>query len=211
MKSQFGEKFNHDPYASEYDDDVKNESDPIRAGYQALQDWIGAHANSSSCIVDLGCGTGNTINSVNGFERAYCVDLSQNMLDVAKSKLDHRKGITYVKSDLLDFFQIVQDPEIDTVISSYAIHHLTQPEKHQLFEAIFLGLKKGGKVVFGDLMFESREGEKKLGEKYPEQVETFEDEFFWYVDEEVLKLKELGFAVEEKRFSDLSWGIMAKK
>jgi hypothetical protein len=42
-------------------------------------------------------------------------------------------------------------------------------------------------------------------------VEAFDEEFFWYVDQANGWLRELGFEIEIKRFSDLSWGIAAKK
>lgn len=56
-------------------------------------------------------------------------------------------------------------------------------------------------------MFESRNYEEKMKQKYPDLIEDFEDELYWYVEEENKKLKEIGFMTEVKQFSDLSWGI----
>jgi hypothetical protein len=60
-------------------------------------------------------------------------------------------------------------------------------------------------------MFENREYKKKMIKKYPNLVEDFEEEFFWFIDEEVGKLKSLGFKTYIEKFSDLSWGIYGEK
>jgi len=36
MKSKFAQKFNHDPIANNYDDNIQNEDNPIRKGYNNL-------------------------------------------------------------------------------------------------------------------------------------------------------------------------------
>ena len=211
MKSRYSKKFNHDSMAAGYDKDVKNEDHPIRAGYQSLLNWVQEKTKNSKFIVDLGCGTGNTIKVLQNFEKAYCVDISQKMMDIAKEKLKGRKNIIFLKSDFLGFFPEFKEKQADTIISAYAIHHLIQEEKHKLFEEIYNFLNKGGKLVFGDLMFKNKEQEKEMREKYPDLAEDFDDEFFWHIDDEVKKLESIGFDVEIKRFSDLSWGIYAVK
>lgn len=212
MKSQYSKKFNHDSISEGYDEDVKNENNPIREGYQELLNWAVKKAKDSKVIIDLGCGTGNTILSLLKLDKVYCVDISQNMLDIAKDKLKDKGEIIFVKSDLLIFDEeIKNNKEIDTIISTYAIHHLIQKEKHQLFEKIYEFLSKGGKVIFGDLMFENKDKENLIRIKYPHLIKYFDDEFYWYIDDEVKKLKEVGFQIEIKKFSDLSWGIYGEK
>ena len=210
MKSQFGQKFNHDPYAAGYDENARNEQDPIRAGYQALQEWIGQKAIGASHFVDLGCGTGNTTLALPAFDTVQCVDISQNMLDIAGGKLAGLEGVDFVVADLLEYFSEDRERNCDAVVSCYAIHHLTQTEKHNLFRGVAQHLTPGDRVIFGDLMFERRSAERELGNRFPHLVPAFEDEFFWYIDEEGPVLEELGFELEVKRFSDLSWGIYGR-
>jgi len=212
MKSKFAQKFNHDPIADNYDDNVQNEDNPIRKGYSSVMEWIKEKTRESNVLVDLGCGTGNTSMQITPDKKIYCVDISQNMLDIAKNKLKSNDKVVFIKNDLLSFFDTVEnDKNIDTIISTYAIHHLTQDEKHTLFEKIFNFLPKGGKVIFGDLMFKSKEYENQMKDKYPDLVKDFDDELYWYIDTESEKLESLGFTVEIKRFSDLSWGICGIK
>jgi putative AdoMet-dependent methyltransferase len=212
MKSKFAQKFNHDPIANDYDDNVQNENNPIRKGYSSLMKWINEKTKESNILIDLGCGTGNTSNQIDSDKKIYCVDISQNMLDLAKKKLGNNENIVFIKNDLLGFFDDFEnDKQIDTIISTYAIHHLIQDEKHLLFEKVFNFLPKGGKIIFGDLMFKSKEYENQMKDKYLDLIEDFDDELYWYIDDESEKLESLGFKIEIKRFSDLSWGIYGTK
>ncbi|MFK7780679.1 MAG: class I SAM-dependent methyltransferase [Candidatus Gracilibacteria bacterium] len=212
MKSKFVKKFNHDSIAVEYDEDVKNENNPIRTGYSSLLLWVNTKTQGSEKIIDLGCGTGNTVNSLSGnFSKIICVDISENMINIAKEKLKKRENIFFIKNDLLQFFDEYKENDIDTIVSTYAIHHLTQDEKHKLFEKIYNFLPKGGKIIFGDLMFKNRGYEYDMRLKYPNLIEDFDDELYWYLDDELNELKKLGFNVEIKQFSDLSFGIYGEK
>ncbi len=212
MKSKHIDKYNHNPIALGYDENVSDENNPIREGYNLLLEWVKEKAKNSKNIIDLGCGTGNTVKGLINFEKIYCVDISENMLEIAENKLKGKNNIIFVRSDLLSFLDNHKyDQKADTIISTYAIHHLTQEEKHILFKQTFDFLEKGGKTIFGDLMFKNKNQEKEIRRKYPDLEKDFNDEYYWYVDEEVKKLKEIGFIVEVIRFSDLSWGIYSEK
>lgn len=212
MKSTYAAQFNHDPIALGYDEHVQKENHPVRAGYEALLRWVGEKALGSKIVIDLGCGTGNTSASLPDCDAIYCVDISENMQEIAKKKIGDDKNVFFVQSDMLGTWENALIPKmVDTVCSTYAIHHLTQEEKHLLFQEISLHLNGTGKVIFGDLMFENREQEQYMREKYPELAADFDEELYWSVDEEVQVLQNLGFQVEVKRFSDLSWGIYGEK
>jgi hypothetical protein len=66
-------------------------------------------------------------------------------------------------------------------------------------------------MILGDLMFCNQLYEQQMKEKYPDLTEDFDDEFFWYIDDEIEKLESLGFEFQIKQFSDLSWGIYGLK
>jgi hypothetical protein len=61
MRSQHAHTFNHDEWAAGYDADVADETNPIRAGYQATLGWVVERAavGPDDAVVDLGIGTGN--------------------------------------------------------------------------------------------------------------------------------------------------------
>ena len=212
MKSRHAQRFNHDSIAVDYDEDVKNEQNPIRAGYARLMGWITAKTEGSRNIVDLGCGTGNTVLHIKSHQKIYCVDISENMLRIARDKLRRSHGIVFVAKDILDFLDgLERDDKIDTIISTYALHHLTQEDKHVLFEKAYLSLPETGKIIFGDLMFKDKGHEAEMKKRYPGLIEEFDNEFYWYVDEEARILESIGFKIEVERFSDLSWGIYGEK
>jgi putative AdoMet-dependent methyltransferase len=218
MQSQHADKFNHDDWSNIYDEHVRNEEHPIRTGYDAVLNWVAekSHTTPDSVVLDLGCGTGNLSLRLKAFKRLVCVDISEKMLAVAQQKLVGRKGVEFVQADLLGYFEREDVPQFDAVVSTYAIHHLTEDEKAVLFRKIDGVLKPGGRAVFGDLMFRDSGARDQQVEAYREQgrmdiVEDIEDEFFWLVSQADLLLGVFGFQTEVKRFSDLSWGIAATK
>ena len=216
MRSQFVDKFNHDDDAADYDADVADESQPVRAGYGQLLDWLAARANADchDDILELGVGTANLSLRLSGFRHLLAVDASERMLQIAREKLALMGNIELIQADLLEYFDHA-DKHVDVVLSSYAIHHLTQAEKWLLFGAIKSALNPGGRAIFGDLMFADRKAEKRYldvcrGRGMGELAKDIEQEFFWYLDEDLAQLRRLGFELESRQFSELAWGIEAR-
>lgn len=213
MRSANSDRFNHDEEAADYDRNVQNETDPIRAGYDELLTWVASHVPPRSEVIDLGCGTGNLAARIESPARMICVDVSEKMTSIAREKLAGCP-CEFVIADLLECFARL--PVVDAVASTYAIHHLDAEEKPLLFRSVWEHLRHGGKAVFGDLMFESTEAETAICDAYArtgdqELVDDIRDEFFWYLDVTTRQLGELGFEVSTRRFSELSWGVIAEK
>jgi putative AdoMet-dependent methyltransferase len=217
MRSVHGPVFNHDDDANGYDADVRNEKDPIRAAYHDVLAWVisVARIDSSSRVLELGSGTGNLSCLLDRCGELVCVDLSERMEAIARSKSGHILNRRFFKADILEVFDYERAP-FDSVISTYAIHHLTDEEKRLLFGKVFAGLVPGGRAVFGDLMLQNQAEKASKIQEYltksdAKTAQAIEEEFFWSIDTAVPDLKELGFQVETTRFSDLSWGVVARK
>ncbi len=215
MKSKHYQEFNHDEDAPTYDQIDLN--DPIRHGYYEVLDWTIEQAaiSSDDVVLDLGTGTGNLSKLIQSCKQLICVDISNNMMEIAKTKLVHLPQVEFVFEDVLAYFGESR-PQFDAIISTYTLHHLIEDEKQIFFQKVFDQLNPGGRAVFGDLMLESKTVEPDFIKKYRDQglegvAQAFEEEFFWYVDSAVTGLERVGFSVEAKRFSDLSWAISAKK
>lgn len=99
-------------------------------------------------FIDLGCGDGilaNTILTQYPDANGLLLDYSSSMIDAAKDWMSGFQNQRIIQSDLsksdwLD--NIISEPEV--VVSGYAIHHLKNARKYELFEEIFEILKPGG-------------------------------------------------------------------
>jgi putative AdoMet-dependent methyltransferase len=215
MRSRRADDFNHDDWAEGYDDSVLDETDPIRAGYGETLEWVVDRAGITpdSVVVDLGAGTGNTAALIPAAKHVVCVDVSTKMMDLARPKLGPLESVEYVVADLLEFFDVPR--RFDRLVSTYAVHHLTEDEKALLLQRIASSLEPGGLAVFGDLMFENRAARDALARKYadwPDVIESIEDEYFWYVDDAAGHAQAAGCAITDtRRFSDLTWGIRIER
>lgn len=218
MSSKYAQEYNHDPWADTYDADVQNANDPVRTGYDAVLDWTVAMAQTrpSDVVVDLGSGTGNTAARIGPAARILCVDISQRMAEIARRKLAGRSEVHFIQADLLEFVS-AQPPPYDALVSTYAVHHLTDEEKGGLLRAIAASLRPGGRAVFGDLMVEDEAECARLIDHYrrlgdEETVEGLAEEFFWRIDLTLAQIAAAGLElVEMRRFSELSWGICVRR
>jgi tRNA (cmo5U34)-methyltransferase len=108
--------------------------------------------------IDLGCGTGTVARAVvDAFPNASvtCVDLAENMIAMARSKLADYRDVSYVISDIntLEF-----DGTYDAVVSSLALHHLvTDNDKRRFYRRIYESLNPGGVFYNADVVLASNE------------------------------------------------------
>ncbi|HET9602121.1 MAG TPA: class I SAM-dependent methyltransferase [Acidimicrobiales bacterium] len=212
MRSVHADTFNHDHEADGYDDDVHDESHPVRAGYQATLDWVLARAavQPGDAVIDLGIGTGNLSARLPACRRLVGVDVSARMLELAARKLGPRAEL--VQSDVLE--ALAGDDRFDVVISTYAVHHLTVEEKGALVSAVASRLEPGGRFVVGDLMVAGRAAVEGVRDRMRhEDVDAlFDEEFPWYVDDTLSTLATAGFTgLVAEQLSELSWGLAARR
>jgi tRNA (cmo5U34)-methyltransferase len=101
-------------------------------------------------IVDIGAGTGLFSAFILGKypnSKLTLIDISEKMLDVAKSRFKNYSNVKYIVDDYTkyDF-----DDTFDIVISSLSIHHLTDTEKKGLYKNIFSLLNNNGLFINAD-------------------------------------------------------------
>lgn len=109
---------------------------------------------SSDRILELGCGTGELTRKVlqqcpNA--EVVAVDYSPRMIRFVQEKLDHQGESDRVKALQLDFGAWANDEvnadignNFDAIVSSLAIHHLTDAMKGKLLQKIASSLNPGG-------------------------------------------------------------------
>jgi tRNA (cmo5U34)-methyltransferase len=113
------------------------------------------HGKEKIKVLDLGCGTGNiSLKVKERFPGAHitCVDLAENMIEMARLKLSSYHDIEFERDDFrdLDF-----DEDYDVVVSSLALHHMQPEEQRSFYRRIMGFLKKGGVFYNADIILGS--------------------------------------------------------
>lgn len=114
-------------------------------------------ASDAFRILDLGAGMGRfTTKLRERFSRSQivCVDGSERMLEAAKRRLLHEvPNVVFICADFGHASWVTEvTGTFDVVVSTGAIHHVSDPRKKQLFAELYQLLHDGGYFVNGDLV-----------------------------------------------------------
>jgi 2-polyprenyl-3-methyl-5-hydroxy-6-metoxy-1,4-benzoquinol methylase len=113
-----------------------------------------ARVRPGAQVVDLGCGTGQISLplALRGAE-VLAVDVSSAMVRRLQSEAE-RRGASSLDGLAMPIEELVLPPgSVDLVVSSYALHHLRDPDKARLVSAVHGWLRPGGRLVIADMMF----------------------------------------------------------
>jgi SAM-dependent methyltransferase len=104
--------------------------------------------------VDLGAGTGFlTLALATRVASVLAVDLAEPML-VALKQEAAKRGLANIETLVADLATLdLRAGRADVVVSSYALHHLTDPDKLALIARARRWLRPGGRIVIADMMF----------------------------------------------------------
>lgn len=152
------------------------------AGYKKILNVIFNEAmqKEGSEILDIGFGTGVLTSKLyaNGHQ-IDGVDFSSKMISIAQSIMPSANLIEWDFSKGLPPEMLGK--KYDSIISTYALHHLTDEEKITFINSLIPLLKKDGKIFIGDIAFETRE---KLNKCRQDSIEYWDyDEFYFVYDE----------------------------
>ena len=136
-------------FAQDYDAQREYVIPEMRQYYGAAV-WAMETSASKPEILDVGAGTG--LLSAYLLEkfpdaRLTLIDISENMLEMARKRFATRPGTEYV---ICDYSRSDLGGPYDIVCSALSIHHLSPEDKHLLFKRIFTALKPGGIFVNAD-------------------------------------------------------------
>jgi len=113
-------------------------------------------------IIDLGCGTGTVAQKIkNAFPNAKisCLDLAENMIELAQKKLGGAIEDCYV----CGFDDFVFDKKYDAAVSSLALHHLADDEdKKRFYRKIYDALNADGVFYNADVVLGSNDALQEL-------------------------------------------------
>jgi putative AdoMet-dependent methyltransferase len=205
MGREFLEIF--EQWADSYDETVVGhdlEYKEVFAKYEQILEAV--VARSSGHVVEFGVGTGNLTQKLlaNGL-KVTGIEPSPSMRKIAEAKLSDKAVL--LDGDFLNFTDI---KNIDTFVSTYAFHHLTDEEKAKAIVHYSKHLSKDGRIVFADTMFESKETYnnqivKAKNEGFHNLAKDLETEYYPTIPFLSSILEKNGFSVTFTRFNDFVW------
>ncbi|MBM7584770.1 putative AdoMet-dependent methyltransferase [Bacillus pakistanensis] len=201
-------------WADSYDDTVTGkdiEYKEVFAKYEEILDTV--VKKSEGTVLEFGPGTGNlTKKLLEANHKVIAVEPSKEMMAIAKQKLTG--NVELLDGDFLEYS--INDTEIDTIVSTYAFHHLTDDEKAIAFLRYGNLLSNGGKIVFADTIFETQEAHEKsiqeaVAKGYHNLAEDLQREYYTTIPVLDELLQKNGFTVSFKRLNEFVWLLVATK
>ncbi|HEV7567539.1 MAG TPA: class I SAM-dependent methyltransferase [Microbacteriaceae bacterium] len=118
---------------------------------QAQQEIVRASADLEvSRMLDLGVGTGETsrrLLEAHPAARAACLDESQHQLDAAANVLGARAELRLGR-----FQDRLPEGPFELIVSAFALHHVDEASKRDLFPRVAERLSAGGRFVLADVV-----------------------------------------------------------
>ena len=171
MNSMEQVKNHFEEEAQEFDGIIKNLIPYYHQMVEALVSALPFEHSADIEVLDLGCGTGTISRAVKDAypgARLTCIDIADNMLQMARLKLADAPETLYVNRD---FYHFDFDRQYDAVVSSLALHHLvTLEDKLDFYKKIYSGIKGRGIFVNADVVLASTEVHQQ---RYMERWKTF--------------------------------------
>ncbi len=148
-------------WAQAYDKQVR-ESDQHKTypfdGYSNVLYTLYKHATKTNpkTLLDIGIGTGVlTKRFYDEGLTIYGMDFSDAMIEKAKRRMFNAKLYLHDMKDGLP--NELKNKTYDIIVSSYAFHHLSDDEKIDLINTLLPTLSEHGKLLIGDIGFETED------------------------------------------------------
>jgi putative AdoMet-dependent methyltransferase len=173
-----------DGWASSYDETVSGNDEEYRAvfqNYEAILQEVADRAGSS--VLEFGVGTGNLTEKL--LERGLDVigiEPSEQMRVKAKEKFP---ALNISDGDFLHFS--INKQSVNTIVSTYAFHHLTDDEKDEAIRSYSQLLPVNGKIIFADTLYEDESAKLAIIQEarnkgYDNLVHDLETEYYTLKD-----------------------------
>ena len=185
-----------DMWANDYDKSVglsyENNVYPF-AGYKDLLNTIynNIRTKDTGKILDIGFGTATLTKKLydDNYD-IFGVDFSKEMINIAKQKMPNSSLFCYDFSNGLP--KNLKNEKFDFIISTYAIHHLTDIQKIYFFKLLYKMLNNNGKILIGDVAFYTK---KELDKCRQDNIDYWDnDEIYIIFDFLKQNLKEFNIS-----------------
>lgn len=186
------DKKGFDVWSGDYDESIERYSYgyPFEGYYNVLS-YVHSlvNINKQVKILDLGIGTGLLTNELyKKGGKIYGVDFSKKMIKLAKKKIPN--GIFYCCDFKFGLPDELKDVKFDYIVSSYAIHHITDEEKVKFIRELKNKLEENGRIILADVAFETKDKMKECKEISRNAWD--DDEFYMIAEDLKPKIIRLG-------------------
>ncbi|MFL8937856.1 class I SAM-dependent DNA methyltransferase [Rossellomorea oryzaecorticis] len=200
-------------WADSYDDAVAGKDAEYKAVFEKYEEILEEVVSlSQGTVVEFGPGTGNlTEKLAEAGLNVIPFEPSPEMRLIGQQKLGER--VPFLDGDFLEF---KLDEGADTIVSTYAFHHLTDEEKGKAFSIYGNLLAQGGKIVFADTMFETKQHyqaaiDQALDKGFLNLAEDLKREYYTTLDVLESLLTSKGFSVHFRQINNFVWIMEATK
>jgi len=150
--------------------------------------------SSSLNILDIGAGNGRLLDLCLlkcKEAKGTALDFSQTMLDSLRDKYQDNERINIIEHDINNSLPFEAE-SFDAVVSSFAIHHISDNRKYELYQEVWQIVQKGG--IFCNLEHVSSPTEN-LHKRFFEKLGVEEDgsNILLDVETQIKWLNEIGF------------------
>lgn len=201
-------------WSSDYDDFVEGNDPEYKAVFEGYSNILKEIVQRSGMnVLEFGIGTGNlTQQLLSSGKWVFPIEPSKEMRELAKNKLPSE--VMIYDGDLQNYPKPTR--QVDTIVSSYVFHHLTDTEKGMALKKYADQLETGGKVVFADTMFESQEAlEQKIVQAKEHQFYTLandlEREYYTLIPTLLNLFNLAGFNVSIEQMNEYVWIVEGEK
>ncbi|MGP4038395.1 class I SAM-dependent DNA methyltransferase [Gracilibacillus sp. D59] len=211
MGREFLEVF--EEWASTYDEAVTGHDPQYRDVFEGYDTILGEVAQlAEGTVMEFGVGTGNlTEKLLDKGVKVIGIEPSEPMREQAKEKLP---ALDLHEGDFLEF--PLPDQPVDTIVSTYAFHHLTKEEKNKAIAKFYSLLADGDRVVFADTVYENKQAEQQIKQEadelgYHDLLEDLNREYYPLLEEIRQLFEQNGFSFEAKQRNKFVWLFVAEK
>lgn len=169
MEAKMLDSRGFDLWADDYDKSVglsEEENSYPFAGYKKILGTIykTIMEKQNPVVLDIGFGTGTLTRKL--YENGciiYGQDFSSRMIELALEKMPNAH--LYKGDFTLRLVEPLHQERYDFIVMTYSIHHLTDHQKIHFLKELLNHLKDGGKILIGDVAFETRKELDKCREE----------------------------------------------
>lgn len=155
------------------------------AGYKKVLGFIfkTIMETANAVVLDIGFGTGTLTTKL--YEQGcsiYGQDFSTRMIALASEKMPYAH--LYQGDFSKGLVEPLRDRRYDYIVATYSLHHLTDTQKRVFLSELRDHLKENGKIIIGDVAFETR---KDLERCRLAAESAWDDDEIYFVAEELRK------------------------